>query len=82
MTRKIAKKSSFSVAMSKDTGCIVMVRTNGKQAIDALYPIQPARDTGGEFLRCVGNCGPLKYLINIDAHICSKCGGVSYAQRP
>lgn len=25
------KKPQFSVAMSKDTGCIVMVRTNGKQ---------------------------------------------------
>jgi hypothetical protein len=29
---KRAQKSVFSVAMSQDTGCIVMVRTNGKQA--------------------------------------------------
>lgn len=28
MTRK--SQISYSVAMSKDTGCIVMVRTNGK----------------------------------------------------
>ena len=26
------KESAYSVAMSKDTGCIVMVRTNGKSA--------------------------------------------------
>jgi hypothetical protein len=25
------KKPDYSVAMSKETGCIVMVRTNGKQ---------------------------------------------------
>jgi tartrate dehydratase alpha subunit/fumarate hydratase class I-like protein len=25
-------KSAFSVAMSQDTGCIVMVRTNGQKA--------------------------------------------------
>lgn len=28
---KRVTKSIFSVAMSQDTGCIVMVRTNGKQ---------------------------------------------------
>jgi hypothetical protein len=27
---KKLKKPSYSVAMSKDTGCIVMIRTNGK----------------------------------------------------
>lgn len=29
---KRVMKSSFSVAMSQDTGCIVMVRTNGQKA--------------------------------------------------
>lgn len=29
MTKK-ATKSVFSVAMSKETGCLVMIRTNGK----------------------------------------------------
>lgn len=28
---KRVTKSTFSVAMSKDTGCIVMIRTNGVQ---------------------------------------------------
>lgn len=27
----MSKKVTYSVAMSKDTGCIVMVRTRGKQ---------------------------------------------------
>ena len=31
MTKKRVNKSTFSVAMSKDTGCLVMVRTNGTQ---------------------------------------------------
>jgi hypothetical protein len=31
MTKKV-KKPQFSVAMSKDTGCVVMVRTNGTKA--------------------------------------------------
>jgi hypothetical protein len=31
MTKK-AKKPDYSVAMSKDTGCVVMVRTNGAKA--------------------------------------------------
>lgn len=29
---KKAKKPAYSIAMSKDTGCIVMVRTNGTKA--------------------------------------------------
>lgn len=31
MTKK-AKKPDYSVAMSRDTGCVVMVRTNGTKA--------------------------------------------------
>lgn len=31
MTKKRVTKSTFSVALSIETGCIVMVRTNGQQ---------------------------------------------------
>jgi hypothetical protein len=30
---KKTPKPEYSIAMSKDTGCIVMIRTNGKQVL-------------------------------------------------